>query len=386
MSKKLYNLDPLRFFLALLVVVYHIPALSKNLGLPYLDDFAFLQKGSEAVWVFFTLSGFLIIRSLFVEKEKTGTIAIGEFYIRRILRIYPVYYLVLIIGFAIYHIVFPLMKIPYDSNYDLLEGILLCIFFLPNVFNVTYEPGSILTILWSIGIEEQFYLFIAPVILVIARKHIVPFLTLFSIGFFLVYFYSPISIFRDYYSLFFYFSFGGLLAVLNHLEKVKILLLSFPLQILLTLTVLLYFTTNIIQTALPNSMYHLVSMLLFGLFILNISYNPKPLFVIKNATLNYLGKISYGIYMYHMIVVYVVLYLLTPFKTSLHAFPVLSFIGMNCLIILFTLFVAHLSFKYLEMPFLKLKDRFRPTKAIRSIKVKNVKEVYNIKTEMKNMN
>jgi len=385
MSKKLHNLDPLRFFLALLVVLYHIPTLSKNLGLPYIDQLAFLQKGTEAVLVFFTLSGFLIIRSLFIEKEQTGTVALGEFYMRRILRIYPVYYLVMFIGFAVYHVVFPLLEIPYDANYDVGEGILLCIFFLPNVFHVAYDPGGILTILWSIGIEEQFYLFIAPLILCLAQRHVLPFLGFFTIGFFLVYFYSPIAIFRDYYSLFFYFSFGGLLAVLNYLKKARSLLFNTPIQILLTAMVVLYFSTNLIQEALSEGVFHLVSMLLFGLFILNISYNPKPLFVIKNTTLNYFGKISYGIYMYHMIVVYAALFLLTPYKDSLLAYPLLSVIGINCIVILCTLLVAHLSFTCLEMPFLKLKALFRRTdsKSV-SHKRTDLKELKNGKRAMEN--
>lgn len=363
MSKKLHNLDPLRFLLALLVVLYHIPTLSKNIGLPYIENYAFLQKGTEAVLVFFTLSGFLIIRSLFIEKEQRGTIALREFYMRRILRIYPVYYLVLIIGFTIYHIVFPLFGIPYDAQYNIAEGLLLCIFFLPNVFHIAHDPGGILTILWSIGIEEQFYLFIAPLILWIPKKRILTFLGLFSIGFYLIYFYSPITIFRNYYSLFFYFSFGGLLAILNYLKKDRMLLFNKPLQIVLSLTVCCYFFTNFFKETFSEGVFHLISMLLFGLFILNISYNPKPLFVIKNATLNYLGKISYGIYMYHMIVVYAVLFALGSFKATLLTYPTLSVVVINLLVIAGTLLISHLSYKYIEMPFLKLKAYFRPSEA-----------------------
>lgn len=363
MSKKLHNLDPLRFLLSLLVVLYHIPSLSKNIGLPFIDNYAFLQKGTEAVLVFFTLSGFLIIRSLFVEKEQRGTVALGEFYMRRILRIYPVYYLVLIIGFTIYHIVFPFFGIPYDAQYDLNEGLLLCIFFLPNVFEVAYDPGGILTILWSIGIEEQFYLFIAPLILYLPIKRILPFLGVFSIGFFWIYFYSPIAIFRDYYSLFFYFSFGGSLAILNYLKKDRLLLLNTTLQLLLHATVLIYFSTTFFRDTFSDGLFHLISMVLFGLFILNISYNPKPLFVIKNAALNYLGKISYGIYMYHMIIVYVMLFVLGFYKDTLVAFPLTSVVAINILVIAGTILVSHLSYKYLEMPFLKLKAYFRPTHA-----------------------
>ena len=89
--------------------------------------------GEYAVFTFFCLSGYLIIGLLFDEKRKNGTINVRDFYIRRILRIYPVYYLVLIFGFLFYHVLLPIFKVPFEVNYDLGKGLLLCIGFLPNV-------------------------------------------------------------------------------------------------------------------------------------------------------------------------------------------------------------------------------------------------------------
>jgi len=361
MSKKLKkfpNLDPLRFLLASMVVIYHIPAISRTVGLPAFDALPMFHKGSEAVFVFFTLSGFLIIRSLFVEKERTGTISIKNFYLRRILRIYPVYYFVLIFGFLFYHLILPIAGIPYETNYDVFTGIFLCVAFLPNVFQVLFEPGGILNILWSIGIEEQFYLLIAPVSYFLAKKRFVPFLLGFSIIFFLVYFFEPYQFFAKYYVLFFYFSFGGLLSVLNHQSKDNWLLLNKPLQYVLTGIVGLYFLTDVFKI-MPEPLYHFTSMLIFGLFVLNISRNPKPIFIIENRAWIYLGKISYGVYMYHMIVVNIVLFLFTELQEKVALPAVAVIIAINILTIGLTILMSHLSFKYYENFFLNLKGRFR---------------------------
>lgn len=86
--------DPLRAFLALSVVIYHIPQISETVGIPFFNNLALFHRGSEAVLVFFALSGYLIIGQLFKEKSTRGTINIKDFYVRRMLRLYPVYYLV----------------------------------------------------------------------------------------------------------------------------------------------------------------------------------------------------------------------------------------------------------------------------------------------------
>ena len=66
---KLPNLNVLRFFLAMVVMLGHVSKTSKTLGLPSLPDIPLLQKGNLAVYFFFSLSGFLIIRQLYLESH-----------------------------------------------------------------------------------------------------------------------------------------------------------------------------------------------------------------------------------------------------------------------------------------------------------------------------
>lgn len=152
------NLDVLRLILALLVLVFHVPEISKNAGLPFYNDLPFFHRGNEAVFWFFVLSGFLL--SLLANKEiETGRFNILRFFMRRVLRIWPVYLLVSLFGLLFYYVILPLLHIPFVNNSDFVTAFLLQFFFLSNILHAFYDPGGILTITWSVSVEEQFYLF-----------------------------------------------------------------------------------------------------------------------------------------------------------------------------------------------------------------------------------
>lgn len=116
------------------MVIYHIPQISATLELPFFDGLALFHRGPEAVLVFFSLSGYLIIGQLFKEKSTTGFINIKNFYVRRMLRLYPVYYLVLGFGLFFYKFLLPQLGIAYEADYSISELLGWNVFFLPNVF------------------------------------------------------------------------------------------------------------------------------------------------------------------------------------------------------------------------------------------------------------
>ena len=103
-NKRFYNLDGLRFFAALFVVLGHIEVIKERFGLPSFYSNSFLtNSGPLAVTFFFVLSGFLITYLLILEKQKnesTGKkLNILHFYKKRILRIWP-----LLLHFNITHL------------------------------------------------------------------------------------------------------------------------------------------------------------------------------------------------------------------------------------------------------------------------------------------
>jgi peptidoglycan/LPS O-acetylase OafA/YrhL len=126
-------------------MIFHVAQFCQNRGFPFFNQWAIFNKGSEAVYVFFTLSGFLIIRQLYQEKTTTGTVSLKGFYTRRALSILPLYYLVLAVGFLYYRLVLPYMGFDFDSNYDLSSALLLGITIFPNILS-TNGPGGIIEI------------------------------------------------------------------------------------------------------------------------------------------------------------------------------------------------------------------------------------------------
>ena len=338
------NLYPLRFILAVLVVIFHIPGVSQTLGYPFYKALPIFHKGHLAVLYFFSLSGFLIIRLIYLEITKSGTFDFKTFYLRRIQRLYPVYYLVFFIGLILYHVILPKLNIDRPVDYTLSDLFLYYVFLIPNVFKYYYTPGSILNILWSIGVEEQFYLFIPP-LLYFGRKNVLRMMVvLLIIALILLFVHVDFYKYQNYY---FYFLFGGLCAIIS--EKYSFALLKNKMIHFLVYTAfILSFVTNMF-TYESVVLHHLVNMLISGLTIVLITY--YPLFKIEHKFLNHLGKISYGVYMYHMIVITGLFFIADKLhlKEHLHGF---SFIVLfNLVAIIVTLIVSHLSYKYFEKLF-----------------------------------
>jgi peptidoglycan/LPS O-acetylase OafA/YrhL len=158
------GLDGLRAIGALSVVFGHIELIKSDFTVPNLLHLPFYKNtsGHLGVILFFVLSGFLITYLLMVEKNKFKTISIKRFYFRRILRIWPIYYLILLLLLF----VFPnIIQLPYNAKPEfanLLDNYpTLLIFFLmaPNLmcFGIPGIGGGFH--LSSIGTEEQFYIF-----------------------------------------------------------------------------------------------------------------------------------------------------------------------------------------------------------------------------------
>lgn len=338
------------------MLLFHLPQLSKNQGLPYFSDLPIFNRGIDAVYMFFVLSGFLIIRLIYQKKIKEQ-FSIRKFYMRRILRIFPLYYLIVAFGFIFYKVLLPFLEIPFQSDYNLIEGILLCVFFLPNIFGKLYEPGGVLEILWSIGIEEQFYLFIAPLMMLIKPKRVFLTLTFLTFGYFFLFHAEYLKVLREYQFVYFFIFSGGIIAImeekkyLDFLKKYK----GIPLTILV-LTIL-YFTTNLI---LFETLWiqNLVTSLLFSLFIHTLAHNNHGI-AIKNKLLNYLGTISYGLYMFHVIALNLVVYVFLKLELGNNLSESIVVLLINIMTFVITIFMAHISYKYYESYFLKQKKHFR---------------------------
>jgi peptidoglycan/LPS O-acetylase OafA/YrhL len=163
------NLDGLRFLCCLVVMVFHFE-LMKEIAFSgyssFIDSFHFI--GVQDVSLFFVLSGFLIGYLLLKEKQETGGINIKKYYFRRALRIWPLYYLVILLGFLLFPYLaekWNMSALGINSPYKNIDFIL-CLLFL--------QPGTKLIAIgatWSVRVEELFYIF-EPLLLKKTKKYL----------------------------------------------------------------------------------------------------------------------------------------------------------------------------------------------------------------------
>ncbi|HRD57524.1 MAG TPA: acyltransferase [Ferruginibacter sp.] len=376
------NLDGLRFFAAFIVLLHHAQYFKDINSFPLSSVFApFLKEGGKmGVNLFFVLSGFLISYLLFSEKQKTGTIALKKFYIRRILRIWPLYLaygLALILAAPMF---FKLLGIQTDfiGSREIITNIIFLVFFAVNIQLTffTYNKG-IVEILWSVCVEEQFYL-VWPLLVKkffgkMARLIIILFAFALVSKIILHILHLYFGLDRDFMLLFDYvmlpnkvqlFAAGMAMAYLHFNKELYTGFRTFIQQkwfqwLVLLVTLVFVACNNFVLPVNSNAYYYLtdyISAILFGLLIYNV--------VQDNAVLNLeydifrtLGRISYGIYLFHppvcrLVITFMVKVLKIP--NSFFAYDILYFIIATAA----TAGLAWLSYEFFEKRFLKLKDKF----------------------------
>lgn len=365
------GLNALRFLAALFVVIGHIPLNQAGGGLPSPSYGALFFRGAPAVAFFFTLSGFLITYLLLAERRSTGTIAVKKFYLRRVLRIWPLYFAVVAFGLAFYNLILPALGIAYPVSYPVPLAVLLYVCFLPNLMNSLYTVGGILNPLWSIGIEEQFYLGWAPAVKRWQARlpRLLAMVFAASLALFVLNHWEAFGPYRAKLFVsqlkFHFMAIGGYCAWAL-VERRERLLGAWPFAsriaqwILLALLVDFYLFNWAQWGGLGEE---LIQIALYPWLIVNVAANPRRIVSLRGTSpagraLDHLGVISYGIYMLHMIAVYATtaLFQRTTWWHDRHL--VIYCLAYYATAIGSTILLAHLSYRFFESPFLRLKDRF----------------------------
>lgn len=367
------NLDGLRFVCFFMVFLFHINKsvtesyAANNLEIPgFFKVFSLLfQNGNLGVNFFFVLSGFLITFLLIREKEYTGKIHVGNFYVRRILRIWPLFYLCVFIGF----VVFP--KLAYLLNMSATETArpLYYILFINN-FDVVENghPNSlILGILWSIAIEEQYYLS-WPLLLSFLPlryfKHACILILFGSLIFRFIHHDQPDVLYFNTFAVIGDMALGGLFAYLTsypnkfldyvtNMSRWKIIGI-YVIAAGLFLTRRKLFYGSFAYSAVPE---RLIIALFFGLIIVEQNFSKNSFFKFSRFKLmTKLGIYTYGLYCLHFIGIYAALAITQ--QAGLNQFSLPINLLMAVLALLITVGLSLLSYHLFEKRFLKLKDRF----------------------------
>lgn len=330
------------------------------------------EAGSLGVIFFFVLSGFLITYLLLNEKKSSGTIAVRKFYMRRILRIWPLYFLIVLLGFFVLPNV-EIMSLPYFEKH-LHEGfgvkLLLYSLLLPNLALAMFVSMPHIGHLWSIGVEEQFYILWPAVIkysrnILRALLLVVVVIILIKCSVLWAWSMNPANEFLNVLKPFMAMTkiesmaIGGIGSWLLFQGKGIHLLYSNVLLVLSFVGIIctVYWMPDVLQNAT-----YLVQSVFFLIIIVNVACNPTSFLKMENRLFIFLGNISYGIYMYHMIVIALVIGLLK----HIH-FPVGNSLGSQLVIygatIPITIGIAWLSNRYFERAFLRAKSRFTVVKS-----------------------
>ena len=350
-TKSIYlpHLDGLRALAILGILFEHF-----GLMLPPL-----LRCGPLSVRFFFVLSGYFITLSLWklqsdvAESKRGSLLPLGRFYLRRLMRIGPPFYLALLVGalFGVEEVrtnLFWLMSFQ-TNNYIAWLG---------------YWPNSI-SHFWSLAVQEQFYLIWPVFILALPRRWFLPMMAafiVFGLVFRLWCVATEASTLTRWITIFGCidsFAVGALIAYLKQarlLERMRFLsptlLFAMPL-----IAFGCFFLGRALMTLPENNLFLALTesvdaiFLAWALSVALVGVKGPYARVLSWSPLVYLGRISYGVYVYHVFVIILVSPLLVPYGlTESH----LAFARVGVLLLL-TLGTASLSWHYLEQPFLAWK-------------------------------
>jgi peptidoglycan/LPS O-acetylase OafA/YrhL len=361
------NLNGLRFIGALAVLVFHVFTLDREIWGDFTSSSTFqlfskvASKGHHGVGLFFVLSGFLITHLLLKEIKENGSIQPFNFLMRRILRIWPLYFLIVIFGFFI----FPHLPHGQETEHSLFNYS----FFLSNfdeIWNGANDSLNFLTVTWSISIEEQFYLcwivllFLFPFFR--KGKYLASYFIAIVLSIILFRFFNHANDRVMYYHTFACASdlaIGGLCAIgvqRYSIQKFIMNLTKWQLVIIYLLGISSILGSTVIFKGELRSIERLVHASFFAFVILEQVYSQHSFWKADSIPGFFKGgEITYGIYMYHCLFIYYMRLLFIEYKLTDSPF---LFIAYCILILLFTLGISILSKRFFENPFLRLKKKF----------------------------
>lgn len=355
------ELDILRFFAFFLVFIHHSiphePAFWTNLGVPArLASFigGIGATGAFGVDVFFTLSSYLITELLLREKESFGSVDVPAFYARRILRIWPLYFAFLTLAVAFTFFV-PGQQIGWRAG--------MAFTFLAGNWWIVFKgfPSSIIFPLWSVSIEEQFYLtwpaFVrraseramavaACVLLVVATA------TRFYLG---AHHAWETQVWCNTFARLDPIALGILLAIFLRGRSPKLPAIARIALIVGGLVCLALAGNYFVIKGDPlatSSMVLGYPVVAIGsvAMLLGVLTSTAPL---RESAFVYLGKISYGLYVFHVLGLFISDYTVKNQTASLGRYMLRVGVALAA-----TILLSMISFRWLETPFLNLKQRF----------------------------
>jgi len=367
----------------LLVFVHHGPRLSAlfapgsvlNKGLRFIEE-----RGWFGVDLFLVLSAFLITSLLLIEYDRHHNISLRGFYMRRILRIWPLYYLMCAIGFFL----LPWLSYAADPLSSPVHATLMKVYFIPYVTLFgnfacgahSYPPVGTLAHLWTVTLEEQFYIgwpLILSLTLRTRRFVLWLLLSVLLVGTLLLRFRltgrtTHPYIWTNTLARLDPLVIGIAIAVWRHTREARA---GWLVPLIKLLAGGFMVCTIAYAPPIETQSRHVVWIFLatatgFGLIldaILSREQNPIA-WILSRRPLVWLGKLTYGLYVYHILG----LTLATEFVMFLQGRKIVTTpagVAQNRWVfgLIFTIVIAAESYRIFESFFLRMKDRFARVKS-----------------------
>jgi peptidoglycan/LPS O-acetylase OafA/YrhL len=360
--KKAYfpNLDGLRSVAFLAVFFGHcfvlFPFFERTAVIKFL--FHLISNADLGVNAFFVLSGFLISYLLLQEKQTNGTINIKLFYLRRVLRIWPVYFSVVIAGII-------LSMLPY-SDYSLKQiSFPMLLTFLTNIDLAYHDISSLpLAVLWSVAVEEQFYLVLPLLIVAFGKKVFYSFPLFILLSFYFRYTHRHDFLILHYhtFSVFSALLVGCLIAFFSIEKKLVSYIKKIPRWVIavvyISLLALIFYRNEIFRSEIGIPLDNLVFSCFFAFIILEQNYCERSFYKMSQIkVLSRMGKYTYSLYAFHIITITLLANVFIQYFN-----PVITnymvYFGLYLLALIISLGISILSYRFVEKPFLMLKEKF----------------------------
>ena len=353
------SLDGLRALSILGVLWTHVWYVS---GLEYynrLQHYPVLKMGAFGVDAFFGISGFLITTLLLRERSKNGTISLRDFYLRRSLRIWPLYYATL--GIYVLLVIFLQRGMGRDRVF---------FHFLPGYLTFTYTwfagwaaSGAVFNFAWSLSVEEQFYV-VWALVLRILRGLLPTFVMILMIFLRLSVHFNVLQNFILKDSLPWRIAagvsvpicLGAILAQILHSEKgFRILRPILGSKWAAPFWLLMLLASLIARQPFWQMIQWFLVAAVVGSCVIREDNALAPF--LRFRPFAYIGVVSYGMYLLNTLVLDVIN-------------PVMNRIGLRHPLLKFPVFVAAtvlvagISYRFFETPFLRLKERFSKVREV----------------------
>ena len=373
MGQKVFfkNLDALRFIAFLFIFLGHALDTDSN-AIRESDVYGLVKNyvyifGKTGFSFAFVLSSYINTWVILEERKNAGYFKPWLYYVRRAIRIWPLYFLVLFIGFVIVPFAMELMNQPYQEIGNPWYFIL----FVGNFFLIehgwTHSP--IISVLWSVSVEEQFYIF-WPFLLILFRnkeKWLFAILLILFATTTIHYYETDVNLWFHTLFLLGDIAIGALFAFISFrknwgYDTLKNLKQSTIMAVYAVFVASLLFYHTLFDSGLiPGALSLIIEkmfyacVLSFFIFEQNFCHNSFFKFG-KLKTATYLGVISYGLFCFHEIGLLIGNQILirSGLESNIWAFllakPLIAF--------LIIVPISHLSWNYFEKPILRMKSRF----------------------------